>query len=132
MNTCYPSALWQFQEETGDLHVAGSMELVVDASVDETRSTPAMILQGLYGGGPLAGMIILHFHRLDPLDARPAFDIAARGLPEIYGTFQTTLGPYQDFIARHLDEFVRGKAFMTDRATADNTMHLPTCDGWIF
>ena len=133
MTTCYPNALWQFKEETGDLHVAASMELVVDASVGGTQSvTPAMILQGLYRDGPLAGKVKLHFHRVNPLDARLAFDIAARGLPAIYGTLHTTLGPYQDFIARRLEEFAKETALITNRATADNTMHLRTCDGWLF
>ena len=131
VTTCYPNELWQFKEKTGDLQVAASMELMVDESVDGTQTTPAMILQGLYGDGCLAGLVQLHLHRVNPIDPRVAFDIAARRLPDIYGTLQT-LGSDQDFIARRFDQFVQGKPLMTDRDNADNTMHLPTVNGWTF
>ena len=132
VTTCLPTALWQFKEETDDLHVAASMELVVDPSFDETQRTPAMILQGLYGGdGHLSGKVKLHFHRLVPLEARLAFDIAARSLPDIFGSLHTTVGPHRDFISRRVEEFAKAKASMTDQATADNTLHLRT-DGWLF
>jgi hypothetical protein len=131
VTTCYPTALWQYKEETDDLHVAASMELVVDPSVDRTQSTLTMILQGLYGHGHLSGKVKLHFHRLGPLKPRHAFDIAARSLPDIFGGLHTPLGPLQDFMARRVEEFAKAKALMTNQATADNTLHLRT-DGWLF
>ena len=128
---CFPTALWQFKEKTEDRHIAASMELAVDPSVDETQTTPAMIIKGLYGDGPLSGKVKLHFHRLVPLEARLAFDIAAQSLPDVFGGSTTSLIPHQDFIARRVEEFARAKASMTNQATADNTLHLLT-DGWLF
>jgi hypothetical protein len=132
VNICHPTAIWQFKEQTDDIHIMARTDIVVDTSVIVTQNTPANILQGLYGHGSLAGKVKLHLHRVSPLEPRVAFDIVARRLPNIFGTMHCTLGSYQDFIQRRFDEFVQEKPIMTNRATADNTMHLKSPDGWLF
>ena len=131
---CFPTVLWQDKEQTSDLHMVGHTDIVVDRDAldKETQNSPAKILQGLYGHGPLAGKVKMHLHRVAPVAGRAAFEIAARGLPGIYGSIHHTLGPYQDFVMRRFDAFVKSKEMMTNTSSADNTLHLRSLDGWLF
>jgi len=123
---CYPTVLWPYPENTTDRHIVGHIDLVWnnDGQTVSRLSTPAEVIQGAYGLGPLAGTVQVHLYRLGTLNPRVALGIAARGPPGIYGSLPLCLVPYQDFIWRRVVEFVHGKPKITNTSSADNTLHL--------
>ena len=128
---CTPTVIWPFPEKTTHLHVAGHMDLQVAEGVIQDTVDTVDVIRGAYGEGPLAGLVHLNVHRLGPLDARVAFRIVARGLPEIHGSSAHCLEALLDFIQQRVGEFARGKAAMTNTPHADNTLHLRV-DGALF
>ena len=129
--TCLPHALWQYKEQTQDVFVIAVSEIVVDHAVQEDMRTPANILQGLYGLGPLAGKVKAHIHRAAPVDPRKALKVALQQ-HIIHGTSQDTIDPYCDYIRARFDLFVGDKPRVTNTSDADNTLHLPGIIGPLF
>ena len=135
--TCFPTELWQYKEKTDDLHILGSIEIVVDSSVATSQLTPSNLLPGLYGHGPLVGQVKMHIHRAAPLEARVAFNMVAQDLPRIHSsdsTLQHSIRPYEAYFKQRLQAFAQEKATrkMPDRSTADNTMHVSGFDPRLF